>query len=597
MPQLGEYKGDGSKTRWAGPNYGYQSEASYSKLEKEDSFERPVWWNFLTPDGLSNTFEYLGKQEKRINERTGYKGPAMGPLGIPLPLSVYEPENGESTVTAGNVTPVVQQMTYGGTVGVAKNLLELGAAAAKATAPFVEGRSITDPVDPYESRGMGMVEALDEGMRSAPGLEQDYDRPPEDRVFEYLGGDITTGIVGGLAAGRLIGKTAFTTGAFARLSPALQKGLRWTSGIGTESFISTIGTANQHMEGNLSNAITPKGPFSVQPEDDPLTATAKSFLPNAAVEIALGGLVDVSGRAVGAGWNAATPNIAQRIRQGRVADRVKSARKWLEEAGIERRPDPSAGRWEFVDENPYEWEPSADTAPAPAPEAGPAAATPEPKPEYKPEPKPKPEPEPKKPAAPLTQQQAEDMLVGAEPEPIDFTAPEVETVVIAAEELGDEQLRALDASEGPVLDALEEQLQGVAYAERTSTPEGIALIANDVLAEPQVPFAEQWEQLPPGALLGVADPTVSPRIFQKVNDLTGKPYEEFTRKDVLDGLASLQADGLTLAPNRLQGEVMAVGDIKTDPDRFQYKQNVDKDGRQRGAVWMVSSNGIQTPKG
>ena len=277
MPQLGEYKGDGSKTRWAGPNYGYQSEASYSKLEKEDSFERPVWWNFLTPDGLSNTFEYLGKQEKRINERTGYKGLVMGPLGIPLPLSVYEPENGESTVTAGNVTPVVQQMTYGGTVGVAKNLLELGAAAElKATAPFVEGRSITDPVDPYESRGMGMVEALDEGMRSAPGLEQDYDRPPEDRVFEYLGGDITTGIVGGLAAGRLIGKTAFTTGAFARLSPALQKGLRWTSGIGTESFISTIGTANQHMEEPLERHHAER-PFSVQPEDDPLTATAKSF--------------------------------------------------------------------------------------------------------------------------------------------------------------------------------------------------------------------------------------------------------------------------------------------------------------------------------
>ena len=52
--------------------------------------------------------------------------------------------------------PVVQQAAYGGTVGVAKNLLELGAAAElKATAPFVEGRSITDPVDPMESRGMG----------------------------------------------------------------------------------------------------------------------------------------------------------------------------------------------------------------------------------------------------------------------------------------------------------------------------------------------------------------------------------------------------------------------------------------------------------
>ena len=38
MPQLGEYRGDGSKTRWSGRNYEWQSEESYAKLEKDNAF-------------------------------------------------------------------------------------------------------------------------------------------------------------------------------------------------------------------------------------------------------------------------------------------------------------------------------------------------------------------------------------------------------------------------------------------------------------------------------------------------------------------------------------------------------------------------------
>ena len=423
-----------------------------------------------------------------------------------------------------------------------------------------------------ESRGMGAVQAVDEFLRQAPGLEQEYDRPPEAAVFENLGAEATTSTVGAVLGAKLVPGTAFTNGVFSRLSPQLQKSLRWISGLGTESFVSTIGMADQNLDGNLSNAITPNGPFSVQPGDDIFTATAKSLVPNAAAEMFLGGVVD----GLGKGWSVTAPNIAQRIRQGRVAERVKGARSWLEESGIETRPDPTVDRWQFIDENPYEWEPAADTAgttTTPAADTAGTAATPEPKAEPKPE----------TPAEPLTQKAAEDMLVGAEPEPVDFTAPEVETVVIAAEELGDEQLKALDATEGPVLDALEEQLQGVAYAERIPVSEAGALIRNDVLAKPQVPFAEQWAQLPNERLLGLADPAASPTLFQKINDLTGKPYDEFTRTDVLDGLAAMQADGYTLVPNRVMDDnVMAVGDIQVDPQRFQFKDGVDESGQQVG---------------
>ena len=92
--------------------------------------------------------------------------------------------------------------------------------------------------------------------------------------------------------------------------------------------------------------------------------------------MALGGVVDGLGEA----GLSLTPNIAQRIRQGRVAERVKGARSWLEESGIETRPDPTVDRWQFVDDNPYEWEPSSILPALPPPAAGTAgtAATPEP---------------------------------------------------------------------------------------------------------------------------------------------------------------------------------------------------------------------------
>ena len=258
MPQLGEYRGDGSKTRWSGKDYEWQSEESYAKLEKDNSFSRPLWWNFLTADGLSNTFEYLNDQRQRINERTGYQGRAsIGTLG----LSVYQ-KDGETTLAPGGAAPIQTQAVYGGTAGVTKNLLELGAAAElKATAPFVEGRSIIDPVDPMESRGMGAVQAVDEYLRQAPGLEQEYDRPPDDAVFENLGAEATTSTVGAVTGAKLVPATAYTAGVFGRLSPQLQKSLRWISGLGTESFVSTIGMADQNLDGNLSKANTPNGPF------------------------------------------------------------------------------------------------------------------------------------------------------------------------------------------------------------------------------------------------------------------------------------------------------------------------------------------------
>ena len=299
------------------------------------------------------------------------------------------------------------------------------------------------------------------------------------------------------------------------------------------------------------NAITPDGPLAVKPTDDILSATLKSYGPNAVIENTLAGVFELSGR----GLNYSYRNVAERIAQGRAISQINNARLWAENNGLELRPDPNIPKWEFPDAK----------------------------------------------------------------QPADPAAPEVEVVVEALDQLDDEALKKLDAVEEPAataptngttdadsattngtegtpapetaagvddllgvnssgLDALEETLQEQAYVPRVESSERDSLVATDRLAEPTVPYAEQWEQLPTDRLLGLANPETSPILFDEINKLTGKEYENFTRRDVLDGLKGLQAKNLTLVPNRLQGDVVRVGDIQVDPQRFQFLRVVQSGG-------------------
>ena len=85
-------------------------------------------------------------------------------------------------------------------------------------------------------------------------------------------------------------------------------------------------------------------------------------------------------------------------------------------------------------------------------------------------------------------------------------------------------------------------------------------------------------------LLSIAHPENSPLLFRRVQLMTGKEFEEFTRVDVLNGIEAVAAkDNVQLIPTRFQGvETLLVEDIVADPIRFQYKEGVDSVGRQIG---------------
>jgi hypothetical protein len=101
-----------------------------------------------------------------------------------------------------------------------------------------------------------------------------------------MGEMVTTSVAGGVAAKALIPAAAFTAGAFRTLAPTAQQALRWTAGVGTESFVSTTLTDNR--QGSVANAFGENAPLAVQPEDDMVSALGKSLIPNAGAEIALG---------------------------------------------------------------------------------------------------------------------------------------------------------------------------------------------------------------------------------------------------------------------------------------------------------------------
>jgi len=90
--------------------------------------------------------------------------------------------------------------------------------------------------------------------------------------------------------------------------------------------------------------------------------------------------------------------------------------------------------------------------------------------------------------------------------------------------------------------------------------------------------------LPNDQLLKAAHPEASPDLFERVQGLTGREWEQFSRQDVLDGMEALRQDGLTVMPTRLQANqnLLGIEDIAVDPERFQFKGNTDEQGRQRG---------------
>jgi len=166
----------------------------------------------------------------------------------------------------------------------------------------------------------------------------------------------------------------------------------------------------------------------------------------------------------------------------------------------------------------------------------------------------------------------------------DPSLPESDALGRVVDDLDDEELMAVAQAQGPVVEQVNQlietrqplQVNPSARLDMTAAP-----TAN--LAQPVVPFADQWQSLPSDQLRSLASPDNSPELFSRIQGMTGKEFEEFSKVDVLDGLSTFESDGITVLPNRLMPgqQVLRTSEIFADPNRFQFKSGVDAAGVQR----------------
>jgi hypothetical protein len=463
--------------------------------------------------------------------------------------------------------PTQRDILYGGVVKPIKTVANLAITGAqKATNGW-------KPADPESSPVGRFVKQADRLTKDVLGIKQDEQRRPEDLFWQQMGEMATTSVAGGVVAKGLVPAAAFTTGAFKTLAPTAQQVLRWTAGVGTESFVSTALTDNR--QGNVANAFGENASMAVQPEDDMVSALGKSLIPNAGAEITLGlGFLGAT-KAIGRGLEG-FDNVRRRQSEGRAAQEATDARNFTKEVGLQDEAD---GDYGFTEQA------KQPTPAAPAPEAAPAA--------------------------PPTRQQAEDTLLGPKDQPAaapaeeEFYAPElpeVDTAVMAAGRLDDEQLIATAQGTGPVLPELERQLteQKAGFQlQEGLTPEMVAA-PTEKLATPVVPYEDQWSQLPNQTLFSLASPANNPELFDIVSKMTGRAYEEFTWTDVVDGLSALKDKGTTIIPSRVMGSgnLVKTADVAVDAQRFQFKDNVNAAGQQKGnsldgvEKWNTDAEGV-----
>jgi hypothetical protein len=100
---------------------------------------------------------------------------------------------------------------------------------------------------------------------------------------------------------------------------------------------------------------------------------------------------------------------------------------------------------------------------------------------------------------------------------------------------------------------------------------------------PNADKSQQFSGVSTAELKSLADPSNSPELAAAIAQATGRSPDQFTRTDILNGIAELEGKGRSVMPSRMMGAPMlSVAEIQVDPDRFQFKMGTDAQGQQKG---------------
>ena len=596
QPRIGQWAVlNGERVRWSGNGWKWQSPESYAKLQRENRFDtqrNPLNW-------IDNNLKHLFNVSNQLNKGTKL----VGTVGF---LPIYE----EPTGRVSSATPAQRQVAHATTAQPATNA---ALAAVNLGQRLLSGKPFT-PTDP-ESSPVGRT-LVEWNRAAAVGMDAKLPEqltPDQKSLLTDLPSSLATNTAVAFIPGLRVGGAAFSglASKIPYLSKPLQSvlagGLRWGTNAGANEAVSgVLDDSSQGGAGNLLQAAGVPVPdaFVVDPRrDDRISGGLRSVVPGMLL-----------GEAIGAPFGALAkgiefaPNAYRNLREWRARSEVEAARQQTVNAGLQE-PVEGTGEHRFTPTaTPPPVVPDGAADGAAAATAGPVKT---PRQAVEDVIGPRPGAEPQAAAAPDAAPVGET-AAAAEPAPIpsqemavggpvmpgdlpdgegvvdpwyDPSLPEIDVPAIALNRLDDDGLRAVQQGEGPVLQRIETHLQtqqlpepDPAFStERTAAP-------TTSLADPVVGYGEQWQTLPNDQLLKAAHPEASPDLFERVQGLTGREWEQFSRQDVLDGMEALRQDGLTVMPTRLQANqnLLGIEDIAVDPERFQFKGNTDEQGRQRG---------------
>ena len=436
------------------------SSGQTSKPEKDEGYQ---WGNWLS--NPLNELKFLGKAAKE---------------------AVIDP----AVEAAGSVQQLDQgyQQVYRGTKGSSVYRAPDGTLAGELPSQ-VEGqqgafRAATQPLQYLGQPGQSARQSLVDASADALGAvkEEDLIENPDARRVQGVGqfatetaaATLLTGGLSTLAAPARALLPGWMSGALGRV-PA--KGLvKWATAGATEEVISGL------LQDPLAN---PGFVFQLDENDTIWSAALKNAPSNAVAGLVLGGAIEGTTRAVGAGINKVLPNLSRRQRAVNGVKEVEEARNWAEENGVqEKTPD---GKYEFTPDEPeVEGSPADSAAEEPRPEGN---------------------------ALDNYEQRRAEVVGDAEPEvePVEPEAPEVSTIVRGLDQLDDQGLQRLEQGEG-LVEELNAELEDseVAFVDR---PQALVAAPADRLADTTIPYMDQIAAIGNDDLLSMADPRNSQQLF------------------------------------------------------------------------------------
>ena len=472
--------------------------------------------------------------------------------------------------------------------GIAFRQGSLGATAATANAvragiewkQHAGGRKQTDYSTSPAGRAVDRV--VDHVYRSA-GVTPPSQMTPEEKGVDDLRSALTLGVAGGVGVGvglkalsgvRFVGPAAQTLAN--AMNPALAQS--WQGAAARLAFDAAVveavttpldytatgGSAVSLVDAVLGTKLDPVKPGMAFPD-----AAAASFVPNVAFGVGLGGAFMGINRA--------------RKARSVIQQTVEQPRAELEGAGL-TQSDPETGAAAFTPEavqgqtlreaNAALEEKYGISTPEPA--AAPEPVIPS---------------QAMEPGGAVMEGELPTADPGLDPWAIDYDPelPEADVAFSQIKNASDAELLDTVRSGGPVLEGLDQRM-----AQRQPLESDPALSTefnaapSDSLADPPTPFAAQWRQLgkrDPQQLLNVLHPEVNPDLAARAQALTGKEWDQLTPADAVQTLQAAADDGVTVIPNRLIAgqQLIKTPDIKVKPEWFQYKQNTDASGVQRGS--------------